>query len=423
MMCRILRTVALCICLVGLSNASHAQAQAHLKVRDSLAYLTLSGEPGTGNLIGQPGGTTSQATGFFIGDEGFILTAAHFFDPAIRDVAVNVIIEARVGGSNGRVLAVSFVSDLPDVDLLLLRANIPFGDEAPAGLALGNSSGLSPGEDQVLLTSGFNGEEYDFTSGELIERGNSKVPFAWNVGFKVGGGQSGSPVYVTRAGDEVEIVGIIKASSQTSDERTLIVPIEYSMPLIGHLKIDALERRNRELEVRLDELIKFVGTTTGRELPLDLRVQQVAENVTEIARHFSWSAESDRISGSIIVRYDKLLPNGPQVEQINVNLTPNMRSFTDPTKKDVEIARMRVMQLTTDGQNAFAPASVDPDGRWGEFVIPGAQDKLQALLDGDSLAVKGRDPFRDLELIILPTVAGATLLSKKLIVVPNYDWK
>ena len=237
--------VAAALGLGALTTPAAAQSGAHQTVRQNLAYLTMSGAPTDGENIGQPAGVQSQATGFFVGNEGFILTSEHFFDPIRKAAATNLVIEAQLGGPGGQMFPVSFVSALPDVDLVLLRANVPFGTAAPPGLTIGNTALLEPEDDRDFLTSGFNGEDYVPDAGKLIERGNRQVPFAWTLKLTVGGGQSGSPVYIVGDAGQVEVVGVVKASTGQNHDRTLIVPIEYAMPLIGHFKIDALEQIGR----------------------------------------------------------------------------------------------------------------------------------------------------------------------------------
>lgn len=418
------RLLIFAVALGASAAAVFAQPTPDEVVRENLAYLTVIGAPTTGDLIGQPDGAQSQATGFFIGNEGFILTSQHFFDPIRQANAENIVIEAQRGGPGGTNFRVFFVSDLPDVDLVLLRATIPFGVTPPPGIVMGSTAKLNPANNPILMTSGFNGEDYDKTDGVLLDRGNRSVPFAWTVKLTVGGGQSGSPVYIVNAQGAVEVIGVVKASTGQNRDRTLIVPIDYALPLIGHLKIDELQGQVTKLSARLDELIAFVGTTTENELPVNLRVNQVTANMTEIGKFFTWSAESDR-SGAITIRYDKVLPGAPQVERIVLQLTPYTRTFIDGTHKEIETRQGSVLTLTLDGSNAFIPSTVDPDGRWGEFVIAGVQDRLTTLLRLDSLAVKGKDPFRDLELVFVPTVNGSELPEKKLNVVPNwtnYDW-
>ena len=399
-----------------------AQTSPDEVVRASLVYLTLEGAPTEGPLIGQPDGVQSQATGFFVGDEGFILTSAHFFEAAAAVKAENIVIHAETGTPGGQKFKVFFVSDLPDVDLVLLRGTIPFGEATPPGLALGNTAKLNPAEDPVLSTSGFNGEDYDKARGVLLDRGNRDVPFAWTVKMTVDDGQSGSPVYVVNSNGKAEVVGIVKASTGENKDRTLIVPIDYALPLIGHLKIEELEGQVADLSKKLDALIAFVGDTTPGELPLNLRVNQVAADVNQIGKYFTWSAESDR-SGAMTIRYDKLFAGGPQVERIEVQLTPYTRTFTDRNKKDVYPAQGTVLTVSADGSNSFLPTRVDTDGRWGEFVIDGVQERLEAMLSLNTFAVKGKEPFRDLELVIVPTVDGTMLPEKKISMVPNYDWK
>ena len=110
------------------------------------------------------------------------------------------------------------------------------------------------------------------------------------------------------------------------------------------------------------------------------------------------------------------------MEQIDVQITPYTRTYTDRTRTEIYAAQGSVLTLPPEGSNTFLPSSVDAEGRWGVFVIPGVQNNLKTRLSGDFFAVKGKDPFRDLEIVIVPTVNGNVLPEKKLNLVPNYDW-
>ncbi len=419
---RIFRVWSLCLGLTLIAAPSIAQNPPHLIVRDNLVYLTLTGAPTIGNLVGQPDGVQSQATGFFVGNEGFILTAEHFFDPATAVKAVNLVIQAELSGPGGAKWPVSFVSALPDVDLVLLRANIPFGTAPPAGLELGQTAPLTVADDRDFLTSGFNGEDYVPDDGKLIERGNRKVPFAWTLKLAVGGGQSGSPVYIEDEAGGVKVVGVVKATTGANNDRTLMVPIEYSMPLIGHFRIAVLEAkvaRIDALERQVARLTKLVGEISDQQPPIGDRINFIEEDVDQIGRFFTWKAETAP-DGSIRIRYSKLVGGEDQIDRIQVFLGAKALTL-DEQGEDVVPAFAKMLKLNQNG-NLFDRVQLDAKGLKGDFTIPGVHAALSSELNTTFNAKGGDKPFANLELVVVPFIRDEKLEAIPMTLAANYDF-
>ena len=218
---------------------------AHKIVRKSLVHLLGTGTPQTGQLAGREKGAATQGTGFFVSKDGFILTSSHFFDPLKKVDAVHVVITGAIKGADSSRMRVLFVSDLPSLDMVLLKANIPLDRPEAIPLPLGRSGSLNKDDDVRLLWSGFEKNVYDKHFASIVERRNQIVPYAWTIKLKTDRGNSGSPVYIEKADDTVEVIGLIKGSNEENSDLSNMIPIEYALPLIGHIKIQELDEKNR----------------------------------------------------------------------------------------------------------------------------------------------------------------------------------
>lgn len=405
--------LALLLALIG-PLVARAQDSAHDVVAPSLVYLTATGVATTGPTATLPDSAKSQGTGFFVSDDGFILTTRHFFAPLEKMNAENVQIKGEIGGPGGDSVAILFVADLRNFDLALLRAKLPFGVKRPVPVQTGDSIDIDPSAEPKLQTSGFHDAVIRRLTAELNTTVSNDVPYAMTLNLKTNSGQSGSPVYMTSE-KGVRVVGMIKGTASFDDELTQMIPIEYALPLIGHLKFRKFERLQ-------EKLLQRVGEIDGEKPPLGKRIQQVEDSVAEIGNYFEWTAYSEQ-DGSLRVRYDKIVGGGEQVDEISVKVTPNMRMFDDSNHNVVTTGPMQALRLTRDAENVFQRDSLDTSGRVGMFVIPGVQSLLETQLSISQAAVRGNDPFRDLEVIIVPSINGTPLELRAVNVVPDYEWR
>lgn len=385
-----------------------AQDTPHGKVRPGLLHLEAVGTAGKAGhpKLGITGGVVSQGSGFFVGTDGFILTTRHFLDPLEDAEARQVRITATIGDANSDPIPVLIASDLKRVDLLLLKANIPFGKPPPKPLRLGRISKFDRTNPPDLFTSGFHGDNYRQKEVEFNRPESGDFPYAWELNVKTNSGQSGSPVYDAHG----KVLGIIKGTDRSDDELTLMIPIDFAMPLIGHLEIDRL---NETVSLLHD----VIGEMTRDDPPLHDRLRGIEDNLTELSNRFTWSAYTHQ-NGDLVIRYEKLISGGTQIDNVRVKVTPNVRK--------VGVDGLLVTQgspLRLGGRSTLVVEDkiLDADERVGEFVIPGVREKLNqlALVDGE---IYIDDPFRDLDVSVIPATEGRTLNTRSLTVVPTYKW-
>jgi hypothetical protein len=391
-----------------LALPSAAQDTPHTLVKPGLVYLEAKGTAGKAGhpKLGIPSGIVSQGTGFFVGTDGFILTTRHFLDPLEEAEARQVTFAASIGGASSDDIPVLIASELERVDLLLLKANMPFDKPPPKPLTIGRISTFDRGNPSPLFTSGFHGTHYRQKEVEFNRSENNDFPYAWEINTKSNSGQSGSPVYDKNG----TVLGIVKGTARSDDELTLMIPIDFAMPLIGHLEIDRL---NERVELLLD----IIGEMTRDDPPLQERLKGIEDNMSELSNRFTWSAHTAP-DGELVVRYEKLISGGAQVDKIRIRVVPFVRKvgsdglFVQPSSP---------LKLQTGNGGLVEHKVLDADERIGEFVIPDLRDKLFLMTEvfGD---IYPQDPFRDLELTIIPEVDGKTLDTQKLTVIPTYEW-
>src|SRR5829696_1982097 len=100
----------------------------------SPAVVTVVGTlPGQMTIFGQTGEQTVSGTGFFITDQGYILTNNHVVE---RTKEVNIVL------SDGTQQTATIVGTDPYSDIAVLKAD----GKVPAVASLGNSDALDPGE-------------------------------------------------------------------------------------------------------------------------------------------------------------------------------------------------------------------------------------------------------------------------------------
>lgn len=400
--------------VLGHAAAAQQDDAVHAQVRKSLVQLKVSGTPSTGPNASVPGGVLSQATGFFVGRDGYLLTTEHFFDPLTKVDAKNIVITGSVGGDGSVSIPVDFVSDLPRLDLVLLKADIPFDMPPPVALEIGSTANIDTENLPHFMTSGFHGDNYRKKAIDLNEAESEDLPYAWTFNEKINAGQSGSPVYIVEPGGKTVVVGVIKGHSKEDDELALMIPIEYSMPLVGHFEI-------QKLNERVEWLMRVVGEISESDPPLQLRVQSIEGNLLEIGSYFDWSAET-LSDGSLSISYQKIVKSGAQVDQIELKLTPNIRLYNREDNNSIYTGTAAVLKLTDTGQKVFDRSTLDPEGRVGTFVIPAVQTRLKSVLENSGDAVGKPEPYRDLELLINPLIGGTKLPRVRVNVVPTYEW-
>ncbi|WP_164736870.1 S1 family peptidase [Rhizobium phaseoli] len=396
--------------LIGLAAGARAETP-YQHVRPSLLHLHAFGTPKTGPSAGVPDSVESQATGFFISPEGFALTVEHFFKPLESVDAINVRIEASIGDAGAGVpkFPAYFISELGNLDLALLKIDLPYDHPRIAPLFLGTSADINPDDPPEIFSSGFSQNSYKTHTISLNEPESDEVPYAWTLNVAIDGGESGSPVY-TKNGT---VIGLLKGSPINIGTLAIMIPVDFAQPLVGHIKI-------RELEKEILQLRQVVGAMRAGDPPIDMRLNQVEDGLSEIGKRFEWTATTSRDDGSLQVKYTKLIKGGPQIASIQVQITPRLklRDGNDVISKDMPSLRLK------SDPPSFPRNSFDPVLKQGMFVIADVQDKLDAQYKLVANAVGKPEPYRDLLMYIVPaTEDGLNLPPVTLNVSPDYVWK
>ncbi|WP_422824556.1 S1 family peptidase [Thalassococcus sp. BH17M4-6] len=386
---------------------ARAQQDHHEVVRPGLVRLSAVGTASADGheLLGVPGGVKAQATGFFVGNDGFILTTRHFLEPLEKAGAKQVKFTASRNNDGSNAFPLLIASELERVDLLLMKAKLPFDMEKPQPLRIGRTSSYDRSNPSPLFTSGFAGDTYRRKTADYNDSESGDFPYAWSLNLETDSGQSGSPVY---DGDGT-VLGVIKGTVDQASGLTLMIPIEFAMPLIGHMEIDRLNQ-----QVTL--LRKIIGKMTQDDPPLHDRLEEIEDNMTELGSRFDWNVETAP-DGTLRIRYEKLIGGGVQVDGIFINIRPFLR-FNDG---DDTVSRAGSPLRLNPNQNFFERERLDDNARVGEFIIPEVHQKLETL--ASVLAdVKLEEPFRSLDVTVVPSVDGTKLEPRKMSVVPDFEW-
>lgn len=399
--------------------------EAHDTVRKSLVHVTISGTPGSGDLAGQPGAVSAQGTGFFVSSDGFILTAAHLMNPLIAadtDPA-DIDITVRIGDASSTAIPAQFINKLSGLDLMLLRASLPFDqlqrDGPPPALEIGYSDDIDPDNPPALLTSGFQQAGYDRKKLRLIDTSSNDLPFGWTIGGKSPSGQSGSPIYILRqVGDEKRpfVVGLLKGTSISDDERSHMIPIEFSLPLIGHLKMRQLEQKLALLESRLGPQENREGKEPPR--PIFPRLRGLEGNIEQIGRRFEWDVRTNELTGELIVSYTKLITGGPQIGRIDLAIVP--WAYTEALGNRITLEQKGILQNVP--KRDIAPSFQSEDQLKAEFVIPGVQNAIERLIIGSVPGSARTDPVPRMVVQIRPWIGDQPLDDELREIRPSYNW-
>lgn len=401
------------------SRAEGVSDQAlHKQVNESLVKLSATGIASIGDKINDP--QTVFGTGFFVGEDGYILTTAHFFNPLKDVLAVDTKIKAKVFGFENDV-DVLFISEVSSLDLVLLRAFAPRGKKLPASLEIGSSKDINL-DNPRLLTSGWDGSNYLKNRFGHNSEATQLVPYAWTVSPEQGdiqAGLSGSPVYMDRDGKPL-VVGVVKATARENPSLALMIPIENSFQLIGQFKMQELQRE----VVILRKIIGYLENIPDQ--PLTDRVIDIEDTIKQIENSFSWNAELNDEDGSIIIAYEKLVSGDTYIDEIEAKMKPyyytkddfdeNAKTVTTTTTLRIGKAKRQNNLISTE------------DKRIGRFVIKNMRRKLSELLENNPDSVKGPKPFREIEVSFRADILGSEEIEKRVKIiksvkiVPNTDW-
>ncbi|CDX21351.1 exported hypothetical protein [Mesorhizobium plurifarium] len=348
------------LCAIGaLVTSAPAQRAQESLVAPSLVYIKIHYTPTKGEYVGVP--QEDQATGFFVSDDGFILTAYHLLD-RMHEIGGEdtTAVSVSIGDPEKQAVTAAIVNGLAPLDLLLLKIR---PDEPFTPLKLGTARTMEEGD--PLYTSGFLGTQLLTKNGTLANKvGQLGIGYLWALNVQIPAGMSGSPVYLK----DGTVVGLLKGQDKDDPSIGYMVPIEYADALIAHLRFRDIER-----EIAL--LKEEIGVWKDGDAPIAPRLAKVETNMRDVGANFDWSAERTP-SGALVVTYRKLIADPPQIKSIDYQVIAYL-TYQDGT--------------TIRGKHAFlketAPIHVHDDGQAGDATIENVTIPAAAVCQYDTDAV------------------------------------
>lgn len=314
-------------CLV-FGTIAHANADADM--RPSLVHLSASG-------ISQDTGVpvASQGTGFFVSEEGFILTSEHLLDQLRSHNAINVTITAKIADAMASdTYNVYYVTRSSDVDLMLLKATIPFGAPPVQPVKLGLTEKIDTDGDLTYRIAGFNDQNYVPRQGKLINTSDAEVPYTWRLDVRVLEGQSGGPVYL----EDGEVIGVVKGQAENDDQQALIIPIELATPLISHIRMEELRAEIGSLK---DELSQTSSSILLKIKAAEDQIKLIQSQQID-ALEGSFSNQLETLSSMISAGFAQLRQGGPEEFAGPASYTGNGQSSLCPQGQYMVGARWQV---------------------------------------------------------------------------------
>jgi len=298
---------------------------------------------------------TGMGSGFFISDDGYIITNNH-----VVEGADSVLVRM----SDRREFDAQVVGTDPRSDLALLRveaSNLPV-------LKLASSDNLGVGEWVLAIGSPF-GLDYSVTAGIVsakgrslpTERNENYVPFI-QTDVAINPGNSGGPLFNLAR----EVVGVNSQNftrSGGSIGLSFAIPVSVVRNVVEQLKKEGKVTRGW-LGVTIQDVDKNLADSFGLKRPRGALVTQISKD--------SPAEKAGLRSGDVIVTFNgKDIPSSSDLPHIVGLIAPN-------TKVDVEIVRDRkrktidltVGGLDTDDSFSLSSSNTDKDtgGRLGLVV-------------------------------------------------------
>lgn len=240
-------------------------------LRDSIIRLEVSGvDVKEGNVL-----VGSVGTGFVV-DGDYVITTTHLFDELRARDATNVEIHGRIDmpSTNAKKYPLKFIRYLKSIDLTLLRLVTPRGENPFVSAAIGDSSDLKKAANISYFTSGFSEDGYEEGAGSIVQMNDHQDPYSVRFNFPVKPGQSGSPVFDA----EGKVLGVVKSNRSEADKNTFVIPINFALPMVVHLKLKSQE----EKIFRLDEAFRNITAYLTDQKPEDIRNLSILELSNQI---------------------------------------------------------------------------------------------------------------------------------------------
>ena len=303
--------------------------------------------------IPQPFEGPSMGSGFFISDDGFVLTNYH---------VVHAGGEIVVTLSDRRQYLAEIVGYDEDSDLALLKVDA-------AGLPaarLGDSDALRVGEWVVAIGSPF-GFEHSVTAGIVSAKGRALsseryVPFL-QTDVAINPGNSGGPLFNL----EGEVVGInSQIYSRTGGFQgvSFAIPIDVALDVVAQLRANGRVSRGW-LGVTVQDVSREVAESFGLERPEGALITQVLDD--------SPAARAGLRRGDVILEFDgRAVERSTMLPQLvggaRANRDVPLRFAREGRSHRVTVA---VGELPREAPlAALAPPEVTQGGRVGAVVAP-----------------------------------------------------
>jgi S1-C subfamily serine protease len=312
----------------------HAQEDVAITVARGLAHIELAFVPVKDATIeghhyssGTP--DKSQATGFLVSVDGYLLTSYHLLAPVVATDGTDIVLTIHMKGPNGEEYSGAIVDTRKQLDLALLKIrpklDVPL---QPLSLARAN---VATGTE--VFTSGFFGvQPFNKLATRILDQdGPVGTGYLWTLQGRFAPGQSGSPVY-TADGD---VIGIIKGED-TQAAVGYMVPIDFAGSLISHLRMRSVEQEVAGLQDQVKQLnkeLQDVNEQAKGYKPIGPRLATVEDDLkgvnsslTDLSNGLTWSVKNNKISESnhtIIISYKKPFSDrGPKINRLQISATP-----------------------------------------------------------------------------------------------------
>lgn len=355
--------------ILGWASNARSENAAQKEMGKSLVYLTASGIDKNGAPL------ETQATGFVISSDGYILTVYHLLSELKDVVPETVIIRANIGEKTEEPkFRVSIMNAIELNDLLLLKLPRSNDNYVPVKLATLDQANAA----DEIFSSGFPQQSQVLPipiEGKVQVR-EGPLGYLWTVqGMTFGKGSSGSPVFT----DDGTVIGAAKGQDKKDPTLNYMIPIQLADALIVTVRFAKMQKEIAELNEKLNVLeTKKVDPTVGKMV--------VAEtSLSEIASSFLWSVKSS--NEDIIVEYKKLASNSPTLQKISISLTSD---FVNELGKVMEGAGGIDTDFDQDGEPDTWEQLIDDynvESRQGKIVVKGAALRMKNFFCSNVAAV------------------------------------
>lgn len=381
---RFKKIASLALLMVSAAFSGHAE-EPHDTIRTSLVFIRAIG---LSIVPGQTGAQVeSSGTGFFVSDDGMILTNYHLLDQLGEVHPKSIRFEIAIGETSANKRPAATVNGSEILDLLVLKT--PPSLEAFSPVELGSAYHHPEGAE--IFTSGFPESSYRKKEG-AIEARDAPGGVLWSTSFQIKGGQSGSPVY----DDEGRVIGIIKGDDLTE---SYMIPIEFADSLITAVRLRDLQATISELEKQIAWLEIHSGKHLLTEDKLEIkdgedvssRLTSVEGHIDSVASNFLWSGEINPQTGDLHIRYRKLVGGDKQHDAIGllVNGTFHMMvNDIDTGKPRLDRTPPKSLLIVDDPEDLIERTHLSTDGLIGTFSIKNFKSEiLKRLTDVDIMSV------------------------------------